>query len=652
MPASAFLKCIAYSTLIFRKCLASHLKSSKMLIVVLPEDMARNAGMRSKSRSFQRSLPHIYSESLHTCLKITMSRSDRQRTRFDRMSIHQRVVTTTSAALHPEGGKEDIDSFYYRHFSRLDDEEQMGNETSRADPGKSSPQSKWKTHRRQRHLTTDTIPDLKESFDSVYSESDDESKKQEESCRISSSKRPSRAACWGGWIVDAVPFIFSHKQPLLVVDGSMSDDADFFGLAEPLSPKEAQLDPKEVMLNRLSKEGARLESQGRLDVALECYERYLKLTETFDKKAGHGHYLVGVVRWKRGEYEESLHNLSEALQIFKEAVLNGDTTLALHNDIIDVMLAMSKTYLSQGHRRLARKCSKRALHFLGTGDDVRDGPKSKLTRAKVLHSLGVIDKDSGNFKGSMRNFHEALSLQREILGRYHVDIAATLLSFGSLCEKLGRYPESQSYYLEAFEIYQLQNENTSSTSDMGVTLTSIGWIRYLSSDFDGALRVYQNAVAYLRLTLGSNHRNVASVLIQTGMVHFQQGNLKQALQVYNEALQIQREALGDNHEDVALSLSHIGSTLEGLGDFENALECVSHSLRIYTTLFGSQHLQVALTLVHLAGVYDQMDDTSLSVACYMEASIVYKANGVEKHYDRVLLIESALQELNQGIRSN
>jgi tetratricopeptide (TPR) repeat protein len=579
--------------------------------------------------------------------------SDRQRTRFDRMSIRQRVVTT-SAALHPdaprrqEGGKEDIDNFYYRQFSPLD-EKQMGNDTSRAEFGKSRPQSKEKTHRRQRHLTTDTIPDLKESFESVYSESDGEST-QEESCRVSRSKRSSRAACWGGWIVDAVPYIFSHKKPLLIVDCSMSDDSDFFGLEEPLSPK-AQLDPKKVILDRLSKEGASQESQGRLDVALECYERYLKLSEASDKKAGHGHFLVGVVCWKRGEYEESLHNLSEALQIFKEAVLNGDMTLALHNDIIDVMLAMSKTYVSQGYRRLARKCSKQALHFLGT-DNVHDGPKSKLIRAKVLHSLGVIDKESGNIKSSMRNFHEVLSLQREILGRYHVDIAATLLSFGSLYEKLGRYPEAQSYYVEAFEIYRSQNENTSSTMDMGVALTSIGWIQYLSSDFDGALRVYQNAVAYLRLTLGSNHRNVASVLIQTGMVHFQQENLKQALRVYNEALQIQREALGDNHEDVALSLSHIGSTLEGLGDFENALECVSHSLLIYTTLFGRQNLQVALTLLHLAGIYHQMDETSSSIACYTDALGVYKANGIEAHDARVLLIESVLQDLNQGISSN
>jgi tetratricopeptide (TPR) repeat protein len=225
-----------------------------------------------------------------------------------------------------------------------------------------------------------------------------------------------------------------------------------------------------------------------------------------------------------------------------------------------------------------------------------------------------------------------------------------LLSFGSLYEKLGRYSESQSYYLEAFEIYQSQNENISSTTDMGVALTSIGWIRYLSSDFEGALRVYENAVTYLRLTLGSNHRNVASVLIQTGMAHVQQGNLKQALRVYNEALRSQREVLGDDHEDVALSLCHISSTLEGLGDLENALQCVSHSLLIYTNLFGSQHLQVALTLVHLAGIYQQMDENNLSIACYMDASNVYKANGAETNDARVLLIESALQELNQTIR--
>jgi hypothetical protein len=38
--------------------------------------------------------------------------------------------------------------------------------------------------------------------------------------------------------------------------------------------------------------------------------------------------LIGVYLLERGEYEESLHNLIEALQIFKEAG-NGDTTLGL-----------------------------------------------------------------------------------------------------------------------------------------------------------------------------------------------------------------------------------------------------------------------------------------------------------------------------------
>lgn len=565
--------------------------------------------------------------------------SDRQGTTFDRMSIPNSIVTTSGALnsdapRRRESGKQDIYNIvYHRQFSRFD-ENQMGNETSLVDPGKSELPTKEKTCRRQRHVTSDTVPDLKESFDSVDSESEEESR-QEESSLVSCAKRSSRAACWGGWIVDTAPFIFSHKQPLLVVDNSMSNDIDFLGVVEPLSPI-AQLDPNEVILDQLSKEGASLESQGRLDAALECYERYLELTEIFDKKAGHGHYLIGVVRWKRGEYEESLHNLSEALEIYKEAVPNGDLTL--NDTIIDAMLAMSKTYLSLGHIRLARKCSKKALHFLST-DNVHDGRKSKLIRAKVLHSLGVIDKESGKIERSMRNFQAALSLQREILDRYDVDIAATLLSFGSLYEKLGRYPESQSYYLEAFEIYQLQNEKTCSTTDMGVTLAHIGWIRYLSSDFDGALRVYQKAVMYLRLTLGSNHRNVASVLIQTGMVHFQQGNLKQALQVYNEALRSQREALGDYHEDVALSLCHIGSTLEGLGDLENALQYGSRSLFIYTSLFGTQHLQVALTLEHLAGIYHQMDETSLSIACYRDAASIYKANGAKAHDARVLLIE-------------
>lgn len=586
-----------------------------------------------------------------------ISMSDRDRITFDSMSMQQREVKPTdashSSAPHQrEGRKEDNDNCYYRPCNPPV-EKKMGNEASLVEVSEDLRiVFNEKIHRRERRATSGTV-DLRESFDS---ESDDESKQKERSRVTGAKKRSSREACWGGWIVGKAPFSFLNKQePLLVVDDTMDDfesnDADFSVPAKPLSPIAAQLNPNEVYLDQLWREGARLERQGSLDAALDCYMRYLEHNEMSEKKAGHGHYLVGVVQWKRGEYEDSLLNLSEALQIYKEAVLDGDFTL--HDDIIEVMLAMSKTYLSTGNRRVARKCSKQALHFLGTDHvHVRDGRNTKLIRAKVLHSLGTIDANSGDIKSAMGNFNKALSLQREVLGRWHVDVAATLLSFGSLYEKLGRYTESQSYYLEAFTIYRSQNEQVSSSADMGVALTSIGWIRYLSGDYQGALRLYQNALAYFRLTLGNNHRNVASVLIQMGMAHTHQGNLKQALRVYKEALRSQREALGDDHEDVALSLCHMGSTLEGLGDLVKALQCVNCALLIYTKLFGTQHLHVALTLVHLASLYQQLDDNTSSMACYMDALNVYKAIGVDAHDARVLSVELALQALQPVIGAN
>lgn len=487
----------------------------------------------------------------------------------------------------------------------------------------------------KRRDTADTM--LLKEADSLDAESDEE--KEESERRSPGSSRP---ACWGRWIVDAVPYIFNRKlSALCIMDVAMTNDSEK-SLPLPAKPVSHRvlLEPQEVMMDRLSREGDFLERHGQLDAALESYLKCLGLNELQTTRIGHAYYQVGALQWKRGAYEESIHNLDEALYIYQEAVMKRVGSLP--EDIIEVLLSMTKTYISMGNRQLAKMSSKQALQMTSS-PDVREKRSTKLQRAKAFHLLGKIDETIGNVKRAMSNFNEALHLQRAILGSSHVDVAATLLSFGSLCEKLNRYPEAQCHYVEAYEIYNSQTEHLSSGVDMGVALTNIGWIRYLLGDYEGSLQVYQEALNYLRQTLGDDHRNIASVLIQTGMVYVQQGNLEEALQVYSEALGTQRKALGDDHEDVLLSFCHMGSTLQLLGHWKKALQYVSHALSIQRKAFGTDNLHVAGTLVHLASIYHGIGDKDSSISCYTDALEIYKSNKLDAHDARVLQAGSALQ---------
>lgn len=398
---------------------------------------------------------------------------------------------------------------------------------------------------------------------------------------------------------------------------------------------EYELEEEETVL-RLKQRGDMLESLGELSEALEIYQRVLELQRANGSdQIGEIHLRTGVLHWKRGAYEESLRHLDQAIFTYQ---LHCETTP--DKDFCEVLLATGRVHLSRGDRSLAKKCFRRAVSFLQE-DGENDIPESaKPLYAKVMHALGTVYEASGKFDKAVRHCQVALCIQRQASNE-QIDAAATLLSFGSLYEKMGQNELALTYFIEANGIYSGFAPNQSSSVDMGVALSSIGWLHYLKGYLQEALEAYDKALALFQ-PLGA-HRNGAAVMMQMGMVYVAQGIDDEAVKIYEKALRIQRDVLGDDHEDVATTLVALGFTMERAGCLAKAVACLNRAVKIRRAVFGPKHLHIGETLVQLGGLYVHEGNTDSAYQCFSDAMLIYKANQLDSLDARVLRVDTALR---------
>lgn len=391
--------------------------------------------------------------------------------------------------------------------------------------------------------------------------------------------------------------------------------------------------PRRESFRSALEKGKASEAQGLLNVALKSYQRGLQ--ESSDtREIARLQYHIGVVQWKQGFYDGSLEFLQESLRNHKSCQ-HYDA-----EDLAQVFWAIGKVHSSRGERRKAKIAFKQAFILVmdencGEGDEVSD--RTQMLYVQILLAYGDTVRNPSR---NLELLHDALAIQKEVLGDMHVDLAATFLRFGSVYEKLSDSSRAASCYWDAFRVYR--SAGTAYAVDLGVTLASIGRIYRQEGELDSALRAYRDALE-LVASLGENHRNVASIRIQMGMVYSQQSEFSLALRQYRLALNAQRHIFGDEHKELAVTLCLIGTALSHQGRLEKAVSSLTRALDIRRKVLGPAHLHVATTLSLLADLYHSLGNTTTACQYWQEAIDLYHANQLHPSTPCLLYARKAVE---------
>jgi len=262
-------------------------------------------------------------------------------------------------------------------------------------------------------------------------------------------------------------------------------------------------------------------------------------------------------------------------------------------------------------------------------------------RARMMHTLGTVHYQLGQFDDAAPLLEEALSLRRQALAADDPELVYSLQGLGLLRRAEGRYGEAEALFDEALAlIVDGSNEGSPLEARLLIDRSGIDQDRGRWSDAEPRLRraveilgAHPDGVELgltdalfdlamlnrkmLRLDeaegfmlrcleidereVGEQSLPVAGDLGELGAILALQDRYEESEVLARRSLQIRREILGDGHPHVGHSLTTLGATLRHVDRLNEAIDAYEQALKIYRKAYGDDHPYVGSAL-HSLGV--------------------------------------------------
>ena len=266
------------------------------------------------------------------------------------------------------------------------------------------------------------------------------------------------------------------------------------------------------------------------------------------------------------EYAATLYCLDQ----FKEAKKIVSLGLALQNsnkqenspEMVRNLELLAKIQIAHAQASQARTNISQAvaiLKTLGTGHDELE--------ASLLHSMAVLERESGQYEEAFRLGSQAL----------------VLLS-----------GKDQFFTMTARVAY-----------DLGSIALEAGWISRAKELLDKCVRTLENKVA-------KDHPSWAYAMEAMAVVLILSGNLASPLPLIEGAIQIQSKWFSSRHSRVIESRLLKGMLLDLIGDRTSARQEFQSAVQSLSEIFGNQHPKMINPLAYLAKTYDRVKDVKLA----------------------------------------
>lgn len=162
----------------------------------------------------------------------------------------------------------------------------------------------------------------------------------------------------------------------------------------------------------------------------------------------------------------------------------------------------------------------------------------------------------------------------------------------------GRLNEAEVYYQQSIEVYsKLKNLLKVNTIKM-----NYGMIFYLKGDFDHALDIYQEIIAFSQKNADFDPKNAYSMM---GAIYNEKGKVINALAFYKKAAKLAKTQ--KDFSNYCLSQSNVSQCLVELGKFNDAEEAYQDGIQIaqehhHTRILSSLYISYSLLQVQLGKI--------------------------------------------------
>ncbi|MBQ2924260.1 MAG: tetratricopeptide repeat protein, partial [Anaerotignum sp.] len=312
--------------------------------------------------------------------------------------------------------------------------------------------------------------------------------------------------------------------------------------------------------------------------------------------------------------------------------------------------------------------------------------------ADALNNLSVDYAGKKEYKKALALNVKALNRKKEMMGEKDPQVAACLMSLGTLYEKMEKADEALQCYQEALDI---RLEDESSRLNCADTYTAMGklfekqkkfteavvhvqealkirrengdgesgmfiWNKHLlaeiyrqQGDYDRAIEECREAVDIMEDRFGTEHPRYAIALEKLGLIHEAAKELEQAEEILEQVAEIRKEMLDEDNPLYLNTLEYLARVCVKQKKFDKAIRLYQEKNDVNFEETAEEQLAAANNLLAIAYCYKMAENREKADAYFAEAEAKQKRSGIpmdEKYENRRRLyltekIEEIVKEL-------
>ena len=246
-----------------------------------------------------------------------------------------------------------------------------------------------------------------------------------------------------------------------------------------------------------------------------------------------------------------------------------------------------------------------------------------LTRARMMHVIGLAYANIGDQKNGVDMLQQALVLRMEHAGPDSAEVADSHNRLGNVLRRFGQLQEAEPLLLKALAWREQHGEIT---HDLADSYNNVGLLQNDLGRYEKAEHTLRKAIDYHRIAGGADTERVTAPLHNLSLSFQRQGRLREAREASLEALQIKRDNGQWSLSSLAVTLAVLANIERELDHLDAALAYSNESLQLREQVFGRDNLMIASGLTTHAKILADLDQMRDAESYFREAVSLHQAS--------------------------
>lgn len=192
-----------------------------------------------------------------------------------------------------------------------------------------------------------------------------------------------------------------------------------------------------------------------------------------------------------------------------------------------------------GFLKAKRGDSEEALLMLWEALKIRKKQEDNINASETLYNIGNVHREKQDHKVAIQCYEECLRIRRAELGDEHEKVADSLIALGNVYGDMKKNEEAMQAYQDALKIRTMKFGKQDER--VATVLQYMGTMEFRSGNQDQARGLFTEFIRIRRENNTMNDGDFVNVLFTIGNIHKLQGNKEAAQECWIEAYQVFEE---------------------------------------------------------------------------------------------------------------